>query len=109
MENIIVTCFGKAYKVHVSDSLLTIEDSYRVKDPKDMKRILERIRSRATGKTILDKRSIDSMIKEWKCHNLLYTFGLFKSRTKSVDLQAEQPWYVKLGYSLLSIFYFMAK
>ena len=33
---------------------------------------------------------LDSMIDEWKAHNLLYKFGLFRSHTKDVDIDNER-------------------
>lgn len=47
------------------------------------------------------------MVNEWSVHNLLYSLGIQKDRTKDVDLNINQHWYIKVGYFLLSPIYFI--
>lgn len=47
------------------------------------------------------KRSRKSMYLEWRAHNLLYRFGIKKSKTADVDLEYPQPWYMKVIYWIL--------
>lgn len=54
----------------------------------------------------LSKRSMKSLINEWRAHNLLYSIGMFKSRTAHVDFESKQPWYLKIAYAILSSFYY---
>ena len=56
-------------------------------------------------KAAIHKRGIWSMTHEWRAHNLLYSLGIKRDRTKDVDLDVNQPWYIKVAYSVLSIFY----
>ena len=58
------------------------------------------------GKSMaIHRRSVSSMIKEWRVHNLLYSLNIQRDRTGSVDLNTGQPWYVRAAYSILSSFY----
>lgn len=38
------------------------------------------------------KRSIKSLKREWATHNFLYSIGLWKNRTKDVDLNYPNKW-----------------
>lgn len=89
--------------VVVTDDNVHIKDSYKVGGLKDMRYILAVLKSKYPScKTF--KRSELSLVNEWRAHNLLYTFGLFKSHTKDVDLDASK-WYTEIIYFILSILY----
>lgn len=49
-------------------------------------------------------RSNSSLIREWAAHKLLYSLGMWKSHTESVDLNYPQKWYVKVGYFIIGGF-----
>lgn len=84
-----------------------IEDSYTITKKDEMKEILEFLREQTPNNYAVHIRSIKSQIREWRAHNLLYKLGLYKSRTKDVDLDmdAEKLFY-KIGYFVLSCLYF---
>ena len=46
-------------------------------------------------------RSYRSMEREWATHNALYALHLFRSRTKDVDLNYPQRWYMKVAYAVV--------
>ena len=46
-----------------------------------------------------------SLLNEWRTHNLLYSLGVQKERTASVDLESNQSWYMTVAYAILSPFY----
>lgn len=106
MKKLIIRYKDFILKVHSSECNTTIFDSYRVKSPCDMESIIYCIKSRVPNGYAIDKRGISSMIHEWRVHNLLYSLGILKSRVKDVDLNINQPWYVKVLYFTLSPFYF---
>ena len=83
-----------------------IEDSYTITKKEDMKEILEFLRDGTPEDYVIHIRSLKSQIREWRAHNLLYKLGLFKSRTKDVDLDinADKLFY-KVGYFILSVLY----
>lgn len=107
MEKIVVEHNGIVLRVECSQSNTKIIDSYKVKNKWDMKFILYQIRDRVTKDKAIHNRSISSMVNEWSVHNLLYSLGIQKDRTKDVDLNINQPWYIKVGYFLLSPIYFI--
>lgn len=45
-------------------------------------------------------RSERSLRLEWAAHNLAYSLGIRRDKTKDADLNYEQKWYVKLAYWL---------
>lgn len=47
------------------------------------------------------RRSIDSLKREWAAHNALHALGFLRGKTAHTDLNWPQPWPVRLGYALL--------
>ena len=91
----------------ITDNVLSIIDSYKVKSLKQMINFLKDLRNQYPSKPksmIIFKRSLFSMINEWRVHNLLYTLNYQTHRTKSVDID-DEPIYRKILYTLLSPFY----
>lgn len=94
------------FKIEADKYNTHIENSYRVKSKDDMSKILKAIRNRCVGDYAIHKRTIKSMINEWRSHNLLYNIGIYKDRTASVDLDINSKWYISMAYSILSFLYF---
>lgn len=105
MKKMIVRHKNFALKVHVSEDNTTILDSYQVKSPFDMESIIYYIKGKSSDDMAINNRGILGMIHEWRVHNLLYSLGVQKDRTRSVDLNISQPWYIKVIYTILSPFY----
>ncbi len=97
---------GFALTVHATEDNTTIFNSRIITSPRDMKDIIHKIRCMVTEECAIHKRSVSSMVYEWRVHNLLYTLGIERDRTKDVDLNIGQPWYSKVLYFILSPFYF---
>lgn len=107
MKKVIIVYKDFILKVHVSKNNTCILNSYKVKNINDMQDILYIIQNKIEDSNMaINKRGVWDMIHEWRAHNLLYSFGIEKDRTKSVDLEINQPWYKELGYKILSCFYF---
>lgn len=66
--------------------------------------VIKKLRNEFPRITVIHDRSIFSLIIEWRAHNLLYDLGMYKSRTKDVDLNYPK-WYVYPIYFILSLFY----
>lgn len=106
MKKLVVEYKGSIFKVHSSKENTTIIDSYKIKKYKDMKEFLHRVRIAVPRDYSIKRRSISSLIREWRTHNLLYSLGFFKKRTGSVDLNLRQPFHIKALYFIISPFYF---
>ena len=96
---------GLNLKIEASEDNTYIEDSYRIKKSKDMKNVLDHVRSKAPGEYIVHKRTLKSQVREWRAHNLLYALHIKRSRTRSVDLDNEPGWR-RFCYFILSCLYF---
>lgn len=84
----------------VSENDIHIKDSYTMNDENEMFITLSAIKEKYPEcKTF--NRSWDSMFREWRSHNRLYYWGLFKSHTKDVDLNYPQKCYEKIIYFIL--------
>lgn len=105
MKNLIIRHKDFILKVNASETCTTIQDSYKVKSPWDMESIIYSIKAETTEEYAVNKRSISSMIYEWRVHNLCYNLSILRDRTKDVDLNIGQPWYIKVLYTVLSPFY----
>ena len=87
-----------------------IEDSHTIKSKKQMSTLLKCARELA--KSLYDykyKRTNASWSREWEAHNLLYTLGIEKKRTGSVDLNEDESKTRRFGYFALSLLYFEKK
>ena len=105
MEKLIIKHNSVVLRAECSQDNTKIIDSYKVNNKWDMKFILYKIRDKVSKDKAIHSRSISSMVNEWSTHNLLYNLGIQMYRTKDVDLNINQKWYIKTGYFLLSIIY----
>lgn len=105
MKRLVFNYKDSIFVTEASKDNTTIFGSYRIKSPDDMEAILTQIGLECPVEWAINKRTIFSMIQEWRVHNLLYSLGIFKSRTGDVDLNTDQPWYIKVLYFIISPFY----
>ena len=87
-------------KAIVSDSCVTIQNSYTVDSRCVMRDILNDLRNDFSS-SVFDNRSNTSMIFEWVAHNNLYKLHICRSHTKDVDFEYPQKWYFRLAWFLL--------
>jgi len=93
-------------EITIETSNIHIENSYILNDEEKMFKILLGIKEDAIlHKNIKYRRTIESWIREWKAHNLLYNIGFKKDRTGSVDLNEGENIFRLLGYNILSFIY----
>lgn len=106
MKRIIIQYNSFILKVNLDHDNTCILDSYKVKDMPDMENILWMIQSESEDSEMaVNKRGVWGMVNEWRVHNLLYSLGIQRDRTRSVDLNINQPWYMRLIYTIISPFY----
>ena len=105
MYNISIKIKNYGYiQILFNEKNIHIEDSYRIKDERDMKTILWIVQNASFNRGISYLRKRASWIREWKAHNLLYKLGIQKERTRSVDLNENESIYRRIGYFFLSLF-----
>jgi len=97
--------------IAVSNAIATptnthINDSCKVKSKEDMRQYLQAVRDEASPEMAVCQRDLESMVREWRSHNLFYNFHVFRSRTKDVDLELKQPWWREWFCRAVSFFYF---
>ena len=97
--------------IAVSNAIVTptnthINDSCKVKSKEDMRQYLQAVRDEASPEMAVCQRDLESMVREWRSHNLFYNFHVFRSRTKDVDLELKQAWWRELFCRAVSFFYF---
>lgn len=109
MDKIILYHKDFAVEVLISPENIVIVDSFRIKNYSDMENFLSKVKAHVPEHYESGQRTTKNMIREWRVHNLLYSLGILRERTRTVDLNAPQPWYFKIGYAVLSPFYLHCK
>ena len=87
---------------------ICVKNSYKIKYSDDIENLLKIICNNpafSEFKIAGYKRTLSSMRSEWEAHNLLYKFGIFKTRTGSTDLGNNESFIRKAGYTVLSFIY----
>ena len=97
--------------MEIANAILTeactrILNSFLVKTKAEMRAFLEDLRAKMPEQMAVNQRDIESQIREWRSHNLFYKFHVFRSRTKDVDLELQQPWYRELFCRIMDFLYF---
>ena len=97
-------------KKSIGNNDITIYDSYTV-NKKLMNFVLDEIRAEVKKKgqsnAVLDNRSNASLKREWVTHNFLYSIGMFRSHTKDVNLNYPQKWYIRWGYNIAGVLFWI--
>lgn len=99
MESDIFILNGKVYEYGYTPNNLHINDSCEIQKRK-FKSALDSIEARHP-ELLIWQRSTFSLCREWAVHNLLFNLGIKKERTKDVDLNFPQKWYICIGYAIL--------
>lgn len=78
-------------KCSVTNNCIHIENSWRISKKNIMKYVLLYIMEKFSNKQeyagwYINTGNINTMVNEWRGHNLLYKLGLFKSHTRDVDI-----------------------
>lgn len=97
--------------IAVSNAITTptnthILDSASVRSKAEMRSFLQKVRAQASPDMAVCRRDLESMVREWRSHNLFYYCHVFRSRTKDVDLELCQSWCRELFCRVVSFFYF---
>lgn len=96
---------GKSVNIKFNSYNIHIKDSYKITTTKEMRFILNLLWYAAENRDIKYKRSVNSWIREWKAHNILYKFNIRRTSTRDVDLNEAESFIRRFGYFVLSLFY----
>ena len=90
----------KGFKIIFTDNFLTIKDSYKLSNIDKIKSIL----TEALSKTVIyrTKRSLNSLIREWVAHAILYKMHFFRKHTTDTDLEKVIKKRVAFSYFIIS-------
>lgn len=77
-----------------------IEDSYLIKDKREIEKELDYIIEVRKGMKY-PTRSINSYVNEWVGHNRLYERGIKQDHTKSVDLEEPQSLFWRIVWGII--------
>ena len=83
-----------------------ILDSCKMTSKVEMREYLEAVRRQSPAEMAVNRRDLESQVREWRSHNFFYKLHIFRSRTKDVDLELQQPWWRELFCRVVSFFYF---
>lgn len=83
-----------------------ILDSYLVRSKAAIRAYLQGLREQASPEMAVNRRDLESQVREWRSHNLFYFLHVFRSRTKDVDLELNQSWPRELFCRVVDFFYF---
>ena len=83
-----------------------ILDSYKVRTKDEMREYLQRLRDIGIEQMAVNRRDMESMVREWRSHNLFYLLHVFRSRTRDVDLELNQSKLRELFCRVVDFFYF---
>ena len=97
--------------IDTSKAILTEEntrivDSCEVKSKEEIMDYLTQLRENASPEMAINQRSMESLVDEWRAHNLFYGLHVFRCRTHDVDLERHQSWWREAFCCVVSFFYF---
>lgn len=81
-------------------------DSCMLTSKAEIRAYLETVRRQSPAEMAVNKRDLESQVREWRSHNLFYKLHIFRSRTKDVDLELQESWWRELFCRVVSFFYF---
>ena len=86
---------------------VNILNGYETKSDNAKKEFIEFIsnESEAYGDNLFGKRTMKSLIREWKAHNICYRKGWCKDRAKDAFLDANEKWYRRVFYWFVTLIF----
>lgn len=83
-----------------------IYDSHFIRSKAEMRAFLQTLREHSEPDMAIHQRTLESLVSEWRSHNLFYYLYVFRSRTGEVDLERRQSWWREVFCRIVSFFYF---
>ena len=85
----------------VTPNNIKLKSSFKI-SKEDFERELAVIRAQHPD-CLVWNRSMRSLKREWAAHNAFHALGLIRRNTADTDLNWPQPWYIRLGYTIVGI------
>lgn len=98
----ICTNFSVTYVV-VPNRGVNIISGYETKNDRHKKQFI--IFAEAKYESVFGKRTMKSLIREWKAHNICYRKGWYKDRAKDTFLDANEKWYRRVFYWFVTLIF----
>lgn len=97
--------------IDTSKAILTEEnthivDSCEVKSKEEIMDYLTQLRGKTSLEMSINQRSMESLVDEWRAHNLFQGLHVFRCRTYDVDKERHQSWLREAFCHVVSFFYF---
>lgn len=105
--DLVSTTYILQVTMNIEDLNIHIKNSYQVNNSKEMKQIIDMIMNKSCYKYLAAAgyaRTKESLLREWKAHNVLYHLGCKKEQTGSVDLNQNESRGRRIVYFFLSWF-----
>ena len=80
--------------IHIDDSSLFPRDLFNDK-------LFVIRRDHAADCLVLQNRTDRSLRREWAVHKACYWLHIARERTRDVDLEWPQPWYLRVAYTVI--------
>lgn len=95
---------GEYKGVHISfgKGVVQIENSYRITDDSFKREVIKAICDLDTN--LSEYRTFQSLLTEWKAHNILFQHKYKMERTKDVDFEYKLSKLHKIGFWLIAHF-----
>lgn len=93
----------QGFSISVSDSCITVRNSFTTTDRTLIRSILEYVAIQAPNK-VTQNRSMFSLCNEWIAHSILYKLGIARSHTRDVDLEYPQSVLHSIAWTIIGTF-----
>lgn len=95
---------GVELKLSISTNNINIKNSYKIRCRKNILSVIKQMKEKIPNH-LVSSISNFSLVNEWACHNICYRLGIYKERTRDVDLDYGKPWYINILYNIIGMFY----
>ena len=96
---------GTEIEYYIHKDNCQVRNSYRYINDDDLKLEFIYYIMDTNSNFLTGKRSAKSYVREWKAHNILYSWGVKPDSTKDTDLNISEKWIRRLGYFVIALLF----
>ena len=104
-ESVYIAKDGTQITYILSGNNCSVRNSYLYINNDDLKREFIQYIMDNNANFLTCKRSVGSFVREWKAHNILYSWGWFKKSTEHADLNTDETCFRRIGYFFITLFF----